>query len=120
MDIRIKTTDFSLTADLSHYLDEKLASIAKLLGEHETTARCEVELGRAVGHSHQGNVWRAHMTLTYSTESLSAEAVAESMNAAIDQVKDEMLKRVRRTKDRRFALMRRAGARLKKWTRFGR
>ena len=119
MDIRIKTSDYSITPQVSEYLEDKLAVIGKLLAERESLARCEVELGRAIGRAQHGDVWRAEITLVVEGELFRAEASGESINAAIDAVKDEMLTRLRRTKDKRFALMRRTGAQIKKWTRFG-
>jgi len=41
------------------------------------------------------------------------------VNAAIDEVKDEIMRQLRREKTKTTSVVRRAGARLKEWLRFG-
>ncbi len=118
METRIKTTDYTITPEVSAYLDEKLATIEKLITDE--SAHCDVEIGRAVGHSQQGDVWKAEITLTFSGERLRAIAHEESINAAIDIVKDEMMQQLRKTKGKSVSLSRRAGLKVKEWLRFGR
>jgi len=118
MEIRIKSSDYEMTPEVATYLDEKIAMIAKLVGEDEA-ARCEVEIGRAVGHSQQGNIWKAEITVFLGGDRLRAIAQEESINAAIDIAKDEMLQQLRKSKGRHMALARRAGAYVKSWLRFG-
>ena len=48
-----------------------------------------------------------------------AEASGESVNAAIDIAKDEILQQLRKSKKRDTSLMRSMGARLKRWARRG-
>jgi ribosomal subunit interface protein len=117
MDTRIKTSDYEITPEVAAYLDDKLASIEKMIVD--PTARCDVELGRAVGHSQQGSVWKCEITISYASERMRAIAQEESVNAAIDIAKDEMLQQLRKNKGRYVALTRRAGAKVKEWLRFG-
>ena len=119
MEIRIKSSDYEITPETAAYLDDKLAMIARLVGDDET-ARCDVEIGRSVGHSQQGNVWKAEIVLSRGSERLRAVAEEESINAAIDIVKDEMMQQLRKSKGRFTALSRRAGLKVKEWMRFGR
>lgn len=116
MNLRVKTSNFEMTTDVSAYLDEKLVAIKRLLHE---TSRCEVELGRTAGHPHQGKIWKAEIVVHHEGERLYALAEEESVNAAIDIAKDEMLQLLRKNKGRHATLARRMGARLKSWTRFG-
>ena len=107
-----------MTEETADYLDEKMATIGKLVTD--SGAHYDIELGRAEGHAQQGNVWRAEITLLQKGDQLRVEAVGESINAAIDAVKDEMLQQLRKNKGRNFTLARRMGARLKRLARFGR
>lgn len=118
MEIRIKTTNYEMQADTAVYLNDKISAIAKLVGDDET-ARCEVEIGRGVGHSQQGNVWKAEIVLSRGSERLRAVAEEESVNAAIDIAKDEMLQQLRKENGRHLSLARRMGARLKNWAKRG-
>ena len=63
MDLRLKTTDYAMTPEVRAYLDEKIAAIEKLLAHQIDIARLEVELGKAEGHAHQGDIWRAEFIL---------------------------------------------------------
>lgn len=118
MEIRIKASDYEMTPEVSAYLDEKIATLERLV--HDAAARCEVEIGRAVGHSEHGDVWKAEIVITNFGERLYVIAQEESVNAAIDIAKDEMLQQLRKSKGKHATLLRRFGARLKNWTRFGR
>jgi ribosomal subunit interface protein len=118
MDIRIKTSDYEMTSEVAAYLDEKIASLERLI--KDGAARCEVEIGRAVGSSQQGDVWKAEIIVHQFGERFVAIAKEESINAAIDIAKDEMLQQLRKNKDRGTTLTRRMGAKLKKMARFGR
>lgn len=119
MDLRIKTSDYDMPREVAAYLDDKIDSIQKLLAGDAETARCEVELGRHAGHSQQGDVWKAEFIVMRGGERHVATATGESVNAAIDVAKDEILQQLRKSKGRSSALARRMGARLKKLTRFG-
>lgn len=104
--------------EVSDYLDDKIDSIQKILAHEASTARCEVELGRHAGHSQQGDVWRAEIIVHRGGERHIASATGESVNAAIDVAKDEILQQLRKSKGRSFALAKRMGARLKRMARW--
>lgn len=121
MHYNVKTTDFNMTPDVSEYLDVKLSALEKYLSEDsEDAVKCDVELGRAVGGQRTGNIFRAEVNVLIGKKMFRAEAVGESMNAAIDKMRDEIAKRLRRDKRRRFALFKKGGERIKKMLRFGR
>ncbi|MEK7155476.1 MAG: ribosome-associated translation inhibitor RaiA [Patescibacteria group bacterium] len=117
MEIRIKTTNYEMPAATAAYLDEKIASLERLV--HDEATRCEVEIGRGVGHSQQGDVWKAEIMVHQFGERFIAIAEEESVNAAIDIAKDEMLQQLRKGKDKNTSLVKRMGARLKRWARRG-
>ena len=117
MELKVKTSNYEMTLDTSAYLDEKIASIARLVSDE--AARCEVEIGRTAGHSQQGDVWKAEIVVHQFGERFYAVAEEESVNAAIDIAKDEMLQQLRKDKNKNTSLARRMGARLKRWARRG-
>ena len=120
MDIRIKATDFEITSQTADYLDERMLAIEKHLAGDAEIARCEIELGRAAGHSQHGKNWFSEIQIIIpGTEDLRVVAHAESVNAAIDAMKDEILGRLKKDKTKRFSHARKAGARIKEWLRFG-
>lgn len=117
MELKIKTSNYEMTSDVAAYLDEKMASLERLVSDE--AGRCEVEIGRGVGHSQQGDVWKAEIVVHQYGERLYAIAQGESVKAAIDIAKDEMLQQLRKGKDRHVSLARRMGAKLKKFARRG-
>jgi ribosomal subunit interface protein len=115
----IKTTNFNMTDEVQNYIEEKVAAIERLITyENEDEVTCDVELEQV--RDQHGVAWRAEMNLLVHGEMYRAEASGENVNAALDEVKDEIMKRVRRSKRKRFDMLKRGGARLKEWMRFGR
>ena len=119
MQIRIRTVGGDLPGDVTSYLNDRLAAIERLLGQDTETTTCEVEMGRAVGHHKEGDVWRVELQIIRGGERHKVEAIESSINAATDAAKDEMLQKLRKSKGRHFVLARRAGAKMKEWLRFG-
>lgn len=121
MDIRIKTTDYQITPDVSEYLHQKLASLEKLLGDDTEHARCEVELGRAGGAQRHGEyVWFAEIqVLRPGSPRVVARNQEPTMNAAIDNAKEEAMMQLRKEKKGNVRFLRKTGAAIKKWMRLG-
>lgn len=120
MDVRVKTTDYEITGEVSSYLDQRIAHIEKLLADESETARLEVELGRDAGRPRHGeNVWYAEMLIrTPGGANIRATNHAASINAAIDDVKEEVERQLRREKQIHVRLLRKSGAlakRLMRW-----
>jgi ribosomal subunit interface protein len=114
MDIRTKTTDYQITPEVSAYLDEKIAHLGKFLGEDAATARCEVELGRDGHAKHGKNIWFAEMQILHPGGRLiRATNRSESMNGAIDDVKDEVERQLRKDKQLHRRIFRKTGSAIK-------
>lgn len=121
MDIRIKATDYEITPEVSAYLDERIATLEKFLSGDTTLARCEVELGRAAGRPRHGaNIWFAEMSIVQpGLARVYARNNAQTVNAAIDDVKEEVERQLRHDKKLHMRVLRKTGAAVKKWMRFG-
>lgn len=120
MDIRIKTTDYQAPADVSAHIDSRVEMIEKSLAEHAEHARCEVEVGRAVGNMKHGDIWFAEINLIGAGKRMRARVEAENVNQAVDQAKDEMVRQIRKHQQLHRRLLRKGGAMLKTAIRFGR
>ena len=120
MDIRIKTTDYELTREARNYLDDRVASIEKLLGGDTTLVRCEIELGRDAGRPRHGaNMWFAEIRImSPGSPPVYAHNSAPTVNAAIDDVKEEIERQLRREKKLHIRVMRKTGSAIKNWMRF--
>ena len=119
MEIKIKATGYEMTPETSQYLAERITALERLIDPGDETALCEVEVGKTTEHHRQGNIWVAEFQIVRGGERLRAVAEAESLNAAIDGAKDEMLRQLRHSKGKSESLARRAGKSFKDWLRFG-
>ena len=121
MNIRIKATDYQMTPDTEAYLGERLKTLEKLLGETAELARCEVEIGRDAGRPRHGaNLYFAEIHIAPPGESpVYARNNSESVNGAIDDVKEEVERQLRKNKRRTIRLTRRVGAQVKQWLWWG-
>ena len=116
MRINIKKTNYEMPAGMEDYVQKKLAAVEKFLDESEGEALCDVELEHKYGQKH-GPVFRAEVNLNAHGEFFRVEAKEDSMNAAIDAVHDEILRRLRKSKTKFMSRIRRGGATLKKMMR---
>lgn len=121
MDVRIKATDFQMTPDVQVYLDSRVASLQKLLVGIENVTRVEVELGRDAGRPRHGaNIWFAEIhVIIPGGERIYARNNSESINGAIDDVKEEVERQLRRERKIHIRLYRKGGALAKRLLRFG-
>jgi ribosomal subunit interface protein len=120
MKIDFKALTLDLTDDVRTYAVEKVEMVEKLLGEvDEENIRYEVELEKK--HKHQtGNIYRADITVFAGIEKSHAVGHGETIFAAIDEAKNDLMRRVRRDKTKRLDFLRRGGAKIKSMLRFGR
>ncbi len=121
MDIRVKATNYELTPEVESYLDERLKSLEKFIGVDLDIVRCEVELGRDAGRPRHGaNIWFAEIAVIIpGRERVYARNNSESINGAIDDVKEEVERQLLRERKLHRRIFRKGGAILKRIMRFG-
>lgn len=118
MYIDFKALTVELTDEVRGYVEEKLQSIEKVLNQHaDDEARIEVELKKETSQN-SGDIFRADFTTHIGGEHMHAVGHGESLNAAIDEAKDELSRRLRREKGKRRDLFIRGAAKVKKMIRF--
>lgn len=122
MNIRIKTKDFELSSAVRKYLDIRIAAFEKLLGSDATVSQCEVELGRAAGRPRHGDhLYFAEFTIRAPRRKLVRATNNEStINAAIDNAKEEAAKQLRKQKTVMRSSAKKDGARVKHSLKAGR
>lgn len=116
MNVRIKATDFKITPVIQKYLDARLATLEKLLADDANAARCEVELGRdARGQRHGEHVWFAEVTISVpGGPKARATNRGSTINEAIDDVKEEVERQLRKEKKSKISATRKGGATAKR------
>ncbi len=118
MNTRIKTTDYEMPAKVAKYVDSRLAALEKLLGDDAEVTRCEVELGRASGKKHSDHQWFAEFQIKRpGQKALVARNHESSINAAIDNARNEMRAQLLKVKTVRTSKVRKEAAKAKRMLR---
>lgn len=117
MQTRIKNTRFEMTSDVKEYLDKKLASLEHFFEANDPTASWDIELEKLDERIDSQKKFRAELTLQTGGKQYRAEAVGETMLAALDEVKDELKSALRGSHSKSRRLIRESGRRLKAFLR---
>ncbi len=90
MQIRIKATKIEFTDAIRNYCQNKMDMLEKYLGEHIPVINCDVEVEKAVGGQHKGEIFRAEVNLEVPREILRVEKTKKILYKAIDKLKDHI------------------------------
>ncbi len=101
MDIRIKTTKLSLSADLKEYIEKKMNMLDKYLGG-VSVSNCDVEIEYALNKQTSGDVYRAEVNLSLPGTVLRVEKMEPTVNKAIDKVKDHLILSIKKYKEKKL------------------
>lgn len=113
MKINIKATGIQLTPAISSYVQKKISAIDKYLDKNNKDIVALIEVGRSTRHHKTGNIFRAEVHIAGGGLDLYAVSDKEDLYAAVDVVKDDIVRELNKTKGKRFALMRRGGQMMK-------
>ncbi len=113
MNINIKTTNVTLTPDIESYLDKKMESIEKIIDPNDTSIYCQVELAKTTNHHQSGEIYRAEINLRKGGEQFRAVSEQDTLMAAIDMVKDELVRELKSHHSKQMTMIRRGGAAIK-------
>lgn len=116
--INFKFTNTESSDGLKTVLEQKLQSLEKFIGD-ETDVKCDVEFEKVTTSEH-GPVYRVEVNLYVAGTMYRAEATLETFEEAIDEVRDELDKELRRNNKKHADLIKKGGRKIKEWLRFGR
>ena len=118
MYITIKHTGAELPEASSALVEEKLGALRKCIHDDEQAMlACEIE--ESVSAARAGAKYRVEGNLTVNGKLFRAEAMAETLEGAVDRVRDDLMREVLRSKGRARHYLKRGGAALKNMLRFG-
>ncbi|MDE1941022.1 MAG: HPF/RaiA family ribosome-associated protein, partial [Patescibacteria group bacterium] len=100
------------TPAISDYANKRLEKIAVLL-DSDPAAQCDIELGKTTDHHKKGNIFRAEIHVVGAGKNYYASSEQNDLYAAIDIVRDEIIRELTAGKAKRVSLLRRSGARVK-------
>lgn len=100
MEFHLKYTNIEPAEDIKDYIQKRILSLEKLLpGVAEIDAW--VEVGRTTRHHQEGKIWYAECQLQLpGKKSFRATATREDLLTAIDEVKDELERILRNSKEK--------------------
>jgi len=111
----IKTKDVQLSFAMEDYLDKKLASLEKFIGDvNPELAMAEIEIGRTTRHHQTGDIFRAEINLSIGGKLFRAESEMDDLYAAIDEVRDDLEREIKKFKTKKETIFIRGARSLKK------
>lgn len=119
MKITIKTTNLELTSEIEDYINEKIGGIEKFEESLGDAAIARVEIGIINLHHRKGDIFRAEANISAPGLAKILRSVAERENVfvAIDEVKDELQREIKKHKGKITAKQRRGAQAFKQLSR---
>jgi ribosomal subunit interface protein len=119
--INIKATNLELTAELRNHVEEKISAIEKFMSlTADETPIVDVEVEKKYGeHHNQGEIYRAEINLQYKGEFFRTESKKEDIKVAVNDAQDDMVRRVRKTREKKSDIFKRGSKSIKRMLKFG-
>jgi ribosomal subunit interface protein len=113
MKINITAVRMDLTPAIAEYVEKKILSLDKMVPPEDTSAIIHVEVGRETRHHQQGDIFFAKAQMHVAGTDIMGEEKAETLYAAIDMLRDELVKQLTTYKDRQITMRREGGRTIK-------
>lgn len=113
MNIVIKATNMELTEAIKDYANKRAMSFEKLFA-NDSGILVEIELGKDTNHHKQGEMYRAEINISGGGQAYRAMYSGVDIYSAIDEVRDEIERKVTNSRDRSRSLFRRGARSVKK------
>jgi len=98
MQIDIKGTNLELTEAIKDYVNEKINGLDKFFDQ---ILEARVDVGLTTKHHQKGNIFRAEVNLEVPQKHIiRAEAEREDLYMAINEVKDELQRQIKKYKEK--------------------
>jgi len=111
---KIKSTNMELTDAISDFVASRVQSLEKFVDQDDTSVSVDIEVGKTTEHHNKGNVFMAEFNFQMGGKNFRAVDENEDLYAAVDVVKEQMAKELRRYKGKQKTLFIRGSARIKK------
>jgi len=115
--VHIKALDMELTDAISKYIKEKLSHLDKFIDPNDEDVECDVRVSQTTKHHVSGNIFKAELTLHTSGKNYGARAENENLYAAIDDLKDQVQRKMTTHKDKKLSLFKRGAIKIKEMLR---
>ncbi|MFA6392575.1 MAG: ribosome-associated translation inhibitor RaiA [Candidatus Paceibacterota bacterium] len=113
MSINIKATNMELTGAISDYVNKKIESISRYVGADKEMI-IYVEVGKTTKHHKQGDYFKAEFDVSVDGEKFFTDSEKSDLYKAIDDAKDEVIKKIKNYKNKKETLFKRGAISVKK------
>lgn len=98
--VSVKGVHVDLTDAIQSHIESRVRALETLTTGFEPAVEVAVECRRTTAHHHKGDVYQCSMTLQVPGTVLRAEQEADDLYAAIDIVKDDLMRQIKDYKER--------------------
>jgi ribosomal subunit interface protein len=113
----IKGTNLDLTSAIKKKIGKKLKQIGKHIRTDPDNVITQVEVERTTDRN-KGKVYRAEFNMTIAGEFFRSETTSDKLPRALEEAKEEMIREISKSKERKETLFRRGARQIKRM--FGR
>jgi putative sigma-54 modulation protein len=113
----LKATKIDMTDALEEYLTKRVRKLDQFIDDEDTSAIADIELAKVLGDQRSGDIYRAEINLHISGAYLYAASEKDDLRAAIDAVKDQMVREIKEEKEKKETLMRKGARKMKQMLR---
>lgn len=106
MKIMLHSKNMELTPSIESWVSEKVSTLNKLLKSADQLAELRVEVGRPSKHHQKGQVYYAEINLKLGSNLFRAEAEYFDLRTAVDFVRDEIERQIKKFKSKRREITR--------------
>lgn len=103
MNFRIYSKNLDLTSELKDYISKKIESLEKFLPKRQDL-KIAIEVSKTTKHHQHGPFCRAEVNFSLGKNFIRAEAEKENIFLAIDKVKDELQREIKKLKEKKETL----------------
>ncbi len=101
MRIIIKATNIQLSPSIKQYIEEKIGGLERFLKKFDPNlVEARVEVGMITRGQRKGDIYLTEVNLGLNGHMIRAEKTEESLNAAIDLVRDELAREIKHYKEK--------------------
>ena len=109
----IKAMALELTPAIRAYVEEKILSIDKFVDSSTGGVLADVEVAKTTDHHHSGEIFKAEINLQINGDFHRASSTQADLYAAIDEMKDEIIRQITARQTKKTTLFRKGARRLK-------
>ncbi len=115
MKITIKATNIKLSPSIKSFVEEKIGGLEKFLQKIKIDPlEAFIEIEKTTVHHRKGDVFRAEVQFCLPGQSIRAESTKDDLHLAIDEVKDELQRKIKQYTQKQISKRRRGARAIKK------